>query len=154
VTLAKHIPDLQLTAVDLSDTALETARLNAQHHTVTARIQFVKSDLLGAVHEKFDLICANLPYIPTATLKHLEVIRHEPRIALDGGPDGMILIGRLVQQLPKHLLPGGLALLEIEAGQGTSVPDLIHRHLPDWQIKLLTDYSGLPRLVQVKAPAK
>jgi methylase of polypeptide subunit release factors len=66
----------------------------------------------------------------------------------------MILIGRLVQQLPKHLLPGGLALLEIEAGQGTSVPDLIHRHLPDWQIKLLTDYSGLPRLVQVKAPAK
>ncbi len=75
----------------------------------------MQADLLPGVTRPFDLICANLPYISTRTLESLTVGKWEPSLALDGGPDGLRLIERLLDQIPAKLAPGGLILLEIEA---------------------------------------
>ena len=96
VSLAVNSPNINLLAVDLSLPALEVAKFNAQQHQVVDRIQFIQSDLLSATSSKFDLICANLPYIPTTTLSQLAVAGHEPLSALDGGVDGLRLIEPLL----------------------------------------------------------
>ncbi|MCI0520432.1 MAG: peptide chain release factor N(5)-glutamine methyltransferase, partial [Chloroflexi bacterium] len=102
ISLAKHIPDLQLTAIDVSPLALRTARANAYTHGITRRAAFVQADLLApfAPLRPFDLICANLPYIASEFLSVLRVAHAEPRLALDGGRDGLALIRRLLQQAP------------------------------------------------------
>ena len=130
VTLARHTPDLRVAAVDRSPAALDVTRQNARAHGVDARIDFFQADLLGSVPGPFDLICANLPYIPTADVNDLAVARHEPRLALDGGPDGLDLIHRLLAQLPARLSPGGLALFEIEYRQGQSAAALAQAASP------------------------
>jgi release factor glutamine methyltransferase len=132
VSLAKLVPDLQVTAVDISSAALDVIRLNASRHGVAERIHCQQSDLLTGAHGPFDLICANLPYIPTGTLADLPVAAYEPRQALDGGPDGLQVIRRLLDQSCLYLSPGGLLLVEIENRQGKAVMDLAGRCSPTW----------------------
>jgi len=152
VTLAHKRPGLHITAVDRSPAALEVARQNARVHGVEARINFRLSDLLDAAPGPFDVVCANLPYIPSADVNGLEVSRHEPLLALDGGPDGLDLIRRLLAQLPMRLAPGGLALFEIEYRQGQSSAYLARGVLPGAQIQVLTDLAGLDRILEVTLP--
>jgi release factor glutamine methyltransferase len=97
-------------------------------------------------------MCANLPYIPTATLSELSVSAYEPRLALDGGADGLLLVERLLGQLPARLAPGGLALLEIEAGQGNSALELAAKTLAGWPARVYTDLAGLPRMLRIDSP--
>ncbi|RME87431.1 MAG: peptide chain release factor N(5)-glutamine methyltransferase, partial [Anaerolineae bacterium] len=118
IALAVHVPDLSVIATDISAAALEVARRNARRLDVGERIRFICCDLLPEPSEPLDLLCANLPYIPSATLRDLDVYRREPTLALDGGPDGLDLIRRLLTIAPRYLSPGGLILLEIEASQG------------------------------------
>jgi len=106
--------------------------------------------LHGLQWGKIDLVCANLPYIPTSTLAGLDVGRHEPHQALDGGPEGTDFINALLEDAPRCLAPDGLLLLEIEAGQGASVTQTARRFFPDADIHLFHDLSGNPRLVQVE----
>ncbi len=151
VTLAKRVPDLRLIATDASDAALQVAHHNTELHGVHDQIRPVQTYLLEGVSGPFDLICANLPYIPTAKLDDLDVARYEPVTALDGGPDGLSLIGELLAGLPDKLAPGGLGLFEIEAGQGKTAPSLAHATLgPRAEIHVKPDLSGLPRLLTVK----
>ncbi len=153
VSLAVNIPDLQVTALDVSPQALEIARANARRHGVLGRVEFVLSDLLGGIEANFDLICANLPYIPTETLNDLPVSAYEPRLALDGGTDGLELIRRLLDQAPARLAETGLVLLEIEASQGPAARTLAHAAFPGAQIGILADLSHNDRVLRIEQPA-
>lgn len=150
--LAHSVPGLTVFAVELSDPALETARRNLLCHHLAGRVSLVQSDLLSALAGPFDLVCANLPYIPTQTLQELEVARHEPRLALDGGPDGLRLVERLLAQLSTRLAPGGHVLLEIEYSEDRSAPSLARQYFPQAKVELKADLAGLPRLVTISLP--
>jgi release factor glutamine methyltransferase len=154
ITLAAEIPDLNMTAIEISTPALEVSAKNIRAFNLQNRINLRASDLLNNVSLSFDLICANLPYIPTGKLAKLPVAAHEPRLALDGGPDGLRIIRHLIGQIPARLNPGGLVLLEIEAGQGWSALELAGNCLPGWKALVLADYSGRPRLLRIEKKAE
>jgi release factor glutamine methyltransferase len=150
VSLVVQVPDLAILAVDLAPDILEVARANAVKHDVAAQIKFRESDLFANVETSFDLICANLPYIPTATLKTLKVYHREPEQALDGGPGGLQEIKRLLKTLPAHMKPGGLALLEIDASQGAETLRLAQEQFPSAEVTVCQDLSGKDRLLSIQ----
>lgn len=152
VSIAVQRPLARVTAIDRSPAALRVARRNAERHGVTERVSFLQQDLLSpaASLEAVDLICANLPYIPSDDLAVLEVSRHEPRLALDGGADGLDLIRRLLNQAPAVLSPTGAMLLEIEARQGPAVAALAASAFPGANVLVLHDLAGLDRVVMVE----
>jgi release factor glutamine methyltransferase len=152
VALAVRIHDLQLTATDVSDPALRVAQDNAEKHGVSGRIRFVHSNLFPPKAEMYDLVCANLPYIPSQELPGLEVFRKEPSLALDGGSSGLDLIQRLLGSAPHRLHPGGLLLLEIEASQGESAQEAAQAAFPTAEVKVHPDLAGRDRLVSVQLP--
>lgn len=152
VSLAKYVPDLRVIAVDSSRQALNVARQNAVRHQVDRQIHFVQGDLLSAARGPFDLVCANLPYIPIGALKTAAVARYEPHQALDGGPDGLYFIRHLIADAPRWLAPGGLMLLEMQFDQGESISRLAQIYLSGAQVKVLPDLAGLPRLVEIHQP--
>jgi len=147
VALAATLPGLAVYACDLSISALQVARHNAFRHAVSGAIHFFQADLLTSLQTSFDLICANLPYIPHEIVTSLPVAAYEPRLALDGGPDGLALIRRLVNDTPRLLSRGGLCLLEIEANQGPAATALAQSVFPGSKIRLLQDLNGRDRLL-------
>jgi release factor glutamine methyltransferase len=151
ISLAVNLPGLRVVASDLSWQALQVARHNARRHDVTGQVEFVQSDLIPAAGNVFDLICANLPYIPSQTLASLKVQRWEPRQALDSGPQGVDWIQRLLQDAPRRLAPGGLLLLEIEATQGALVHSMARQAFPQAQVRVLPDLASRDRLVVVQS---
>lgn len=150
VTLAKHAPNLRVLAVDRSRAALGVARRNAAKHGAANRVCFVQSSLLTAARGPFSLICANLPYIPAPALEDLATAKHEPRMALDGGTDGLALIAALLADAPRTLSPGGVLLLEMQYDQGPAIHALAEGILPRASISVLPDLAGLPRLVRIE----
>ena len=126
IALAKRLPEAAVTAVDLSSEALAVAQRNAEAHG--AAIEFLHGSFFEPVAgRRFDLIVSNPPYITTAELAELqpEVRDYEPRLALDGGPDGLAAYRVIVAQAPAHLQPGGWLLLEVGAGQAGDVAELL-----------------------------
>lgn len=154
VSLAVHIPDLRVTGTDISLAALEIAKSNAEEHNVAARVKYVHADLLPTNLSTCNLICANLPYIPTQILEGLDVFGREPTLALDGGPDGLRLIRKLLPQAAHILSSEGLVLLEIEATQGEAGVNLARETFPKAQIELLPDLAGHDRLIRIETFAK
>ena len=150
VCLADHFQDVNIYAVDVSEKALQVAGKNANLFHVNERIRFARSDLLENCQEQFDLIAANLPYIPTSTLKELPVARFEPLLALDGGKNGLDFISKLITQSPNNLKPGGMIILEIEANQSEVVQQLAKNSYPHAQITLLTDLANHPRILKIQ----
>lgn len=150
VSIAVHAPDIQILATDRSEAALSVARKNAQLHKVCERITFSHQDLLSQASTPIDMICANLPYIPTQTLHQLEVYGREPEMALDGGSLGLEHISRLIAQSTRLLAPGGLLLLEIEASQGESASELARQSFPGAAVRLLPDLAGKDRLISIQ----
>jgi release factor glutamine methyltransferase len=150
LTLADTFIDLKMTGLDISDDALKIARENAAFNHLQDRINWQKNDLLTNIEGSFDLILANLPYIPTQVLNSLEVIKYEPRLALDGGTDGLQLIRRLLEQIPGHVRPGGAIFLEIESTLGLQVQKIAKDHFPHAKIELQNDFANLPRLVRIE----
>jgi release factor glutamine methyltransferase len=153
VSLAVNLADLHVLATDLSRAALLVAAQNAGKHAVSTRVRFLQADLLQPVYQKFDLICANLPYIPTHTLEQLDVSRKEPFRALDGGPQGLSLISRLVAGAPGWLAPGGLLLAEIEASQGQAARQLAGEKFSQAGVEILPDLAGNDRLLKIQSPS-
>jgi release factor glutamine methyltransferase len=154
ISVAVNIKDLQVVASDVSAEALKVAGYNATKHGVDKQLDFIQCDILTGFLPKsqkpFDLICANLPYIPRDTLQQLAVAQWEPRQALDGGEDGLDYLGRLLEQAPDKLAPGGLLLLEVEASLGKTVKNLASKAFPQSINHLLTDMAGLDRVVMVE----
>ncbi|HEX8939965.1 MAG TPA: peptide chain release factor N(5)-glutamine methyltransferase [Candidatus Limnocylindrales bacterium] len=138
-------------ATDRSPDALQLARENAVGHGVADALRFAEADLWPA-GEVADLVLANLPYVPSAEVDHLPVAASfEPRAALDGGPDGLIEIRRLLERLPDALAAGGTAFLEIGADQAEAVAALVADLPGAWQSEWFADLAGRPRLVRVTA---
>ncbi len=153
VSLAANWPDIHLEAIDISENALAIAQQNAQKHQVADQINFRRSDLLADICAQpgsIDLICANLPYIPSATLKQLAVFGREPTLALDGGPDGLDLIEKVCADAAAILAPGGLLLFEIDATQGKSAIKLARQYYPAAEITLHPDLAGYDRFIAIQ----
>ena len=153
ISLARNAPDLSLVAVDRSSAALEIARQNAAKHGVAERIEFIESDLFSNVpsFKRSNVITANLPYIPTETLKTLAVYTREPSLALDGGVDGLDLIRRLLADAPQFLAPDGLMLLEIDSSHGGKALKTAKEYFPAAECELLQDLSGRDRFIRIQA---
>jgi release factor glutamine methyltransferase len=155
VAIAANIPDVRVLATDISHQALLVARQNAVKFRVASRIDFVQCDLLPqhtdplSTERHFDLICANLPYIPTETLHKLPIFGHEPTLALDGGPDGLDPIRRLLEIGPEWLAPNGMILLEIDATRGIQALNLACDLFSEATIHLHQDLTGRDRLLEV-----
>ena len=148
ISLALALPHARVLAIDLSRPALKVAQRNAARHG--APVEFLQANLLQPLTGPFNLICANLPYIPTNTLNQLDVVRHEPRLALDGGITGLSLIHRLLVQAQQKLIPNGTMLLEFEASLGKEVKNIAEKAFPSAEIHLLKDLAGKDRLVKIQ----
>ncbi len=149
VSLAADLPDAAVYASDISWAALKIARENAQR-LGQAAIHFLQGNLLTPLAAQFDLICANLPYIPTRKLRQLKVARWEPRLALDGGESGLDTIKTLLAQARTRLAHKGLLLLEIEANLGPAALKAAKSAFPKAQIHLVQDLAGLDRIIEIQ----
>jgi release factor glutamine methyltransferase len=155
IAIALHVPSVHILATDISADALRVAKQNAEKHRVSRQIEFVECDLLPArsLHDDrrstLDLLCANLPYIPTDTLHHLAVFGREPSIALDGGPDGLDLYRRLFARAPEWMATGGKLLLEIESTQGAKIQALTKDTFGTARLHLHRDLAGRDRLLDI-----
>jgi len=152
IALAKELPTAELWAVDISQTALAVARVNAQRHGVEQRIQFQQGDLFSPVRangQYFDLIVSNPPYITRFDCAALqpEVCEWEPQTALDGGEDGLDFYRRLVAESPTYLRPGGWLIMELGAGQSPQVLHLIQARGNFQASYSVQDYAGIERVV-------
>lgn len=155
ISIAMNVRTARILATDISLAALKVAQRNARKFNLAA-IDFVQCDLLPphidplATELHFDLICANLPYIPTATLYGLPVFDREPTLALDGGEDGLAVIRRLLTIAPEWLAPNGLILLEIEATRGIHALNLASDLFSQSEIHLHQDLAGRDRLLEIR----
>jgi len=147
LTLALERPGTKVTATDISPEALALAKENAALLGVD-RIDFHEADLMPPGHETFDLITANLPYIPSSEIASLSrEVRHDPILALDGGADGLDLIRRLAPLAFSRLNAGGRLLLEIGINQSKAVTECLAGHNYR-DIVALPDYQGIPRFIE------
>jgi len=146
LTLASAWKDARAQLTDISEDALDLARLNASRLGL-GHVQLTRSDLFEKVTASFDLIVTNLPYIPSAEIPSLSrEVRRDPVSALDGGPDGMDIIRRFLKEAPAHLLPGGMVVLEVGHDQGQAVADIASQHGFSG-VRLLADLAGIERFV-------
>lgn len=144
-------------ATDLSADAIALAIENAVVHGVAESIDFAVGDLADLAdipnlpdRSPADLLLANLPYIPTGVIPTLAVAAsYEPVLALDGGTDGLDLVRRLIGQLETAVRDGGLALLEIGAGQDEDVRAATAKALPTWEVAIHADLAGVPRVAEL-----
>ena len=154
-SIAMHVPSAYILATDISRAALKVAKHNAEKFHVHHRIDFLECDLLPQhidplpTERHFDLICANLPYIPTETMRSLPIYGHEPTLALDGGEDGLDLYRHLLNIAPDWLAPNGMLLLEIEATQGIKALNLAYDKFSSASISLHQDLAGRDRLLEI-----
>ena len=156
VALAVHLPQAALVAIDLSREALALAVRNARRHGAENRISFLQADLLAPLAQPADIIVANLPYVSSGDWEALlpEIREHEPRAALDGGPDGLREIERLLGQAPSCLRPGGSLLVELGPPQAAPALALARRRFPGAAARILPDAAGLDRLLAVDTPSR
>lgn len=145
LALKKERADALVTASDVSPEALGVARKNAARLGLELRL--VESDLLERIDGPYELVAANLPYIPSGQLPSLmrEVRNHEPALALDGGPDGLVLIRRLIADLPRVMAPGGVVALEAGHDQLEAVAALLTA-AGFAEVRVKKDYGGQPRV--------
>ena len=155
VALAAERPGHEFYAVDRSQEVLAVAHNNARAHGLDKAITFLQGDWFDSVRDlgpSFDVIVSNPPYISTLDLKELppEISRHEPREALDGGPDGLDVIRRIVREASDHLAPGGWLLCEIGHDQWGRVEALISSAEAYSDIDVMKDYGGRDRVARAK----
>ena len=149
ISVLQELPQARATAVDVSAAALAVAKRNAERHGVIDRLRLIESDLFSSIdpQESFALIVSNPPYVPASDLSHLQrEVRHEPVVALDGGPDGLIVIRRLLRDAPDFLCARGHLVFEIGFNQHEAVKAVIDDAV--WKlIELQKDLQGIPRTV-------
>ncbi len=149
ISLAFLLHAAKISAVDISDEALVVAIKNAQNLNVHKRVSFIKSDLFKALPEgeKFDFIITNPPYIPTEVIATLSPeVKSEPMLALDGGPEGLSVIKRIVKDAPARLNAGGLFAMEIGCDQAEKVLKLFKKTV--WsKTETEKDINGVERFI-------
>lgn len=142
VSLAK-LGGLEVTFGDISPDCLALARENAALNGVSG--SFVLTDMFGNISGSYDMICVNPPYIPTSELASLQAeVKREPRLALDGGADGLDFYRRISRDYAAHLSPGGTLLMEVGAGQAEDVAEMFPK------AEIIKDICGIKRVVAVR----
>jgi release factor glutamine methyltransferase len=145
--LARELPDVEITAVDCSAAALEVARQNLASLGFAERVRLVLASGLASLEGPFDLVVSNPPYIEAADIDCLAPeLRHEPRVALDGGPDGLHTVRCLCVEAPALLERPGWLALEIGLGQADAVEELL-RGAGAAEVQVFPDLAGIPRVV-------
>lgn len=149
--LTKDVIDCKMVASDISSGALDIARMNACRHGVSDRIRFINSDLFEDIYDKFDIIVSNPPYIAAFEFDTLqkEVLK-EPKVALDGGEDGLDLYRRVVQSAPDYLRAGGHIVFEIGFGQAGEVRAILEAGKRFRVLSIEKDFNGIDRVVTAK----
>ena len=144
----RMLDEVDITATDTSEDALQLARENAVAHAVGDRITFATADLLpGDAVRQWDVVLANLPYVRSDALPDLpRAAAFEPSEALDGGEDGLRVIDRLLGQLPGAVAHDGVAMLEIGGDQAAEMRALASDRLPGWSCEIELDLGSLPRV--------
>ena len=147
ISIAKLTNGIEAVASDISDAALALTRRNAER--IGAEVEVVKSDLFDSIDGKFDFILSNPPYIRSSEIPKLmeEVREHEPRLALDGGEDGLLFYRRIARDARDRLNGGGMLILEIGYDEGTAVKDILEAE-GYRDIEIFTDYSGNERVIK------
>jgi release factor glutamine methyltransferase len=155
VSLLARCPDAMGVGTDILLGALLVARRNAQEQGVGARLRLVACNLADAVNARFAVITANLPYVPTDELAALEpeISHFEPRLALDGGPDGTDRLVALIDSLPDILAPGGACLMEIGDGQSDRLRARALEVLPGADLRVEPDPAGVVRFLVIERAA-
>ena len=155
ISVAKHLPYQELLLVDLSENALAVAKKNAEKH-LGENVTLLQSDLLKGVQgKKFSLLLSNPPYIVSRVIPGLdrEVSEYEPKMALDGGEDGLVFYRRIAREAKAVLLPGARLYLEIGYDQGESVKDIFQKEGYE-AVEVFPDLSGNPRVLRGIFPGK
>ena len=155
ISVAKHLPYQELLLVDLSENALAVAKKNAEKH-LGENVTLLQSDLLTGVQgKKFSLLLSNPPYIVSRVIPGLdrEVSEYEPKMALDGGEDGLVFYRRIAKEAKAVLLPGARLYLEIGYDQGESVKDIFQKEGYE-AVEVFPDLSGNPRVLRGIFPGK
>lgn len=155
ISVAKHLPYQELLLVDLSEKALAMAKKNAEKH-LGENVTLLQSDLLTGVRgKKFSLLLSNPPYIVSKVIPGLdrEVSEYEPKMALDGGEDGLVFYRRIAKEAKAVLLPGARLYLEIGYDQGESVKDIFQKEGYE-AVEVFPDLAGNPRVLRGIFPGK
>jgi release factor glutamine methyltransferase len=159
VALAHELPHAEIVATDISAPSLEIALRNAARHKVSDRIRFVQTNLLESISVSsaavshtpigFDLIVSNPPYIAHADAPSLprEVRDHEPHSALFGGPTGIEMYARLIEQAGAQFRPGGILVLELSYNSADAVRKMFHTERRWAKIGITSDLAGIPRVI-------
>lgn len=140
ISIKKYLPEVQVFASDISKNALKIAQKNANNNKV--KINFIESNMFENISETFDVITSNPPYIKTEEIRKLsKQVQNEPKLALDGGKDGLDFYKIIAKEGPKHLNKNGVILMEIGYDQGQAVTNLFKNS------KCIKDYAGNSRVV-------
>lgn len=159
ISLAQFFPQAKIDAVDVSEEALEVARANAVLNKV--KVNFMQSDLFSVfntipgtqypIHRPYDVIVSNPPYIKSDEIDKLQIeVRREPRIALDGGKDGLDFYRRIINDAARYLRKQGLLVLEIGYKQLTGVKNIFQKSARFEIIEAVKDYNNIDRVIAAK----
>ena len=150
IAIALALPRARVVAIDVSRDALAVAHANAQAHAVADRIDLRQGDLLAPVDPPVDVVVANLPYLREDALESLvgerTSLAFEPRVAVTAGRDGLGLVRRCIEDLPRVLAPGGAAYFECDPPQADTVAALLGARIG--AARTIPDLSGAPRVVE------
>ncbi len=142
---------LAVTASDVSEKALTVAKRNAKAHKTA--VTFVQSDLFKNVRGRFNLITANLPYVPQGMYELLfHNLKYEPKVAITDGGEVWHIYHRFFQSLPSHLTPGGVVLMEMDDGAKAAMQTMAKQLLPTFSVRFIKDLGGLWRFIELHAP--
>lgn len=151
IAISSHLPLAKIYATDNSSSALSVANTNRKKAQMSQKVQLVQCDLLRGLNARFDMIISNLPYIPTIDIPKLpREVQAEPVQALDGGSNGLALIGRLIKQAPQYLKSRGRLFIEISPQQVSYVLTMAHDSMPGCTVEVIKDLYGNSRIVSIK----
>lgn len=157
LAIAHHVPSTNVFAADLSAEAVKLARRNAEHLKLQDRAEFRAGDLLAPFdtsdfHGTVDILTCNPPYISSAKVEHMhgEISRHEPHLAFDGGPFGVAILMRLLQDAPRFIRPGGWLAFEVGLGQGPAMAKRLEKLTGVTQVRPLSDHQGAIRALTAR----
>ncbi|MGN0023293.1 MAG: peptide chain release factor N(5)-glutamine methyltransferase [Elusimicrobiaceae bacterium] len=147
ISLAFTFPSAEIIGADISPEALQVARKNAENMNLGKKVNFVQSNIFENIDGEFDFIISNPPYIPTDVIATLSPeVRNEPRLALDGGSDGLDVIRKIISSAPAHLADGGLLSLEIGCAQSEKVLKFFNEE--EWEVPFSRkDFAGIERFI-------
>ena len=148
ISLAYYLKNAKISMSDISKNAIEIAKKNAKENKVLEKTKFIKSDLFENIEEKFDIIVSNPPYIETDVIKNLsKQVQNEPKIALDGGKDGLLFYRKLIKEAPNFLNYNGYLCMEIGYDQKEKVIEIAKQEEIFSKIEAIKDLSRNDRVI-------